>query len=62
VRLQGQPASGAKPFLRGSNREKRVDGKKFEINCDYVIGCDGFHGVSRQTIPENEIRTYRPAA
>ena len=36
----------------------RADGKKFEIGCDYVVGCDGFHGVSRQTIPENELRTY----
>lgn len=35
-----------------------ADGKKFEIGCDYVVGCDGFHGVSRQTIPENELRTY----
>ena len=36
----------------------RADGKKFEIGCDYVVGCDGFHGVSRQTIPEKELRTY----
>lgn len=35
-----------------------ADGKKFEIGCDYVVGCDGFHGVSRQTIPEIELRTY----
>ena len=35
-----------------------ADGKKFEIGCDYVVGCDGFYGVSRQTIPENELRTY----
>jgi p-hydroxybenzoate 3-monooxygenase len=39
----------------------RVDGKMFEINCDYVIGCDGFHGVSRQTIPANRLRTYERA-
>ena len=36
----------------------RADGKKFEISCDYVIGCDGFHGVSRQTIPAKELQTY----
>jgi p-hydroxybenzoate 3-monooxygenase len=39
----------------------RADGKMFEINCDYVIGCDGFHGVSRQTIPANRLRTYERA-
>jgi len=27
-------------------------GQKFELLCDYVAGCDGFHGVSRQTIPK----------
>lgn len=28
-----------------------VDGEAREIACDFVAGCDGFHGVSRQTIP-----------
>jgi len=36
----------------------RADGKPFEISCDYVVGCDGFHGTSRQTIPQNQLRTY----
>lgn len=31
----------------------RCNGKTFEICSDYVAGCDGFHGVSRQTIPDN---------
>jgi p-hydroxybenzoate 3-monooxygenase len=34
------------------------DGVEYELECDYVAGCDGFHGVSRQTIPEHAIRTY----
>ena len=32
------------------------DGEQCKISCDYIAGCDGFHGVSRQTIPEN-VRT-----
>lgn len=28
------------------------------IDCDYVAGCDGFHGVSRKTIPGGELREY----
>lgn len=32
------------------------DGQQHRIDCDYIAGCDGFHGVSRQTIPET-IRT-----
>ena len=26
-------------------------GDEFELSCDFVAGCDGFHGISRQTIP-----------
>lgn len=28
------------------------------IDCDFVAGCDGFHGVSRKTIPETVRREY----
>ena len=31
-------------------------GQGQRIDCDYVVGCDGFHGVSRRTIPA-EVRT-----
>lgn len=27
-------------------------GRSLRIDCDYIAGCDGFHGVSRRTIPE----------
>ena len=27
-------------------------GKSHRIDCDFVAGCDGFHGVSRKTIPD----------
>ncbi|MBM1221794.1 4-hydroxybenzoate 3-monooxygenase [Ponticoccus sp. SC2-23] len=29
-----------------------LDGTPTRIDCRYVAGCDGFHGVSRKTIPE----------
>lgn len=32
------------------------NGEPVKIECDYIAGCDGFHGVSRQTIPE-KLRT-----
>jgi p-hydroxybenzoate 3-monooxygenase len=28
------------------------------IDCDFVAGCDGFHGVSRKSIPDNVRREY----
>jgi p-hydroxybenzoate 3-monooxygenase len=27
------------------------DGETFRLDCDYIAGCDGFHGVARQSIP-----------
>lgn len=36
------------------------DGEQ-RIDCDYVAGCDGFHGVSRQTIPDTIRRDYEKA-
>lgn len=35
-----------------------ADGSDHEITCDYVAGCDGFHGVSRQSIPLTVRREY----
>lgn len=35
-----------------------VDGTAHRIDCDYVAGCDGFHGISRQTIPLSVRREY----
>ena len=35
-----------------------VDGERHLIRADFVAGCDGFHGVSRQTIPTDVRREY----
>jgi len=32
------------------------EGEEYRLDCEFVAGCDGFHGVSRQTIPE-DVRT-----
>ena len=34
------------------------DGKSRRVDCDFVAGCDGFHGVSRTTIPSSVRREY----
>ena len=34
------------------------DGATHRIDCAYVAGCDGFHGVSRTVIPAAVARTY----
>ncbi|HSV21201.1 MAG TPA: 4-hydroxybenzoate 3-monooxygenase [Casimicrobiaceae bacterium] len=28
------------------------------LDCDYIVGCDGFHGVSRQTLPKHRVREF----
>lgn len=35
-----------------------VDGAAQRLDCDYVAGCDGYHGVSRRTIPDGVRQEY----
>lgn len=34
------------------------DGQAQWVTCDYVAGCDGFHGVSRKTIPDSKRKEF----
>jgi hypothetical protein len=34
------------------------NGQTRRIDCDYIAGCDGYHGVSRQSMPASVLRTY----
>lgn len=34
------------------------DGAEFDLYCDYIVGCDGFHGVSRKTMPDSVRKTF----
>jgi p-hydroxybenzoate 3-monooxygenase len=34
------------------------DGQHFEIHCDFIAGCDGFHGVCRASVPRKSITEY----
>ncbi len=34
------------------------DGERQRLDCDYIAGCDGFHGVARQSIPEGVLQTF----
>ncbi len=36
----------------------RVAGTEHQIDCDFIAGCDGFHGVSRTSIPAAALRCY----
>jgi p-hydroxybenzoate 3-monooxygenase len=34
------------------------DGMAQEIECDFIAGCDGYHGVSRASVPGGALKTY----
>lgn len=34
------------------------NGETQRLDCDYVAGCDGYHGVSRQSIPADRLKTF----
>ncbi len=36
----------------------RKAGQEHRVDCDWIVGCDGYHGVSRGTIPADILRTY----
>ncbi len=36
----------------------RKDGVETRIDCDFIAGCDGYHGVSRKSAPEALLKTY----
>jgi p-hydroxybenzoate 3-monooxygenase len=44
---------GERPRLR-----YRLDGREHTLECDFVAGCDGFHGVCRQSVPPAALRTF----
>jgi p-hydroxybenzoate 3-monooxygenase len=45
--------SGERPKIRF----KRGD-KTHEIECDFIAGCDGFHGICRPSLPQGSWRGY----
>jgi p-hydroxybenzoate 3-monooxygenase len=51
VRIEG--FHGDAPHIRFCSA-----GEECEIACDYIAGCDGFHGICRPSIPAGVLRTY----
>ncbi|MGX1744608.1 4-hydroxybenzoate 3-monooxygenase [Bosea sp. NPDC055353] len=36
----------------------RADGQEQELHCDFIAGCDGYHGVSRASVPAKSVQTF----
>ncbi|TDC47379.1 4-hydroxybenzoate 3-monooxygenase [Actinomadura sp. KC345] len=53
VRLDGVDTDGPTVRYRAADGSERV------LACDFIAGCDGFHGVSRSSIPDGVLTAYR---
>lgn len=68
--MDARKASGAPAFYSADNvqlhelesDQPRVtftfEGEQQTMECDYIAGCDGYHGVSRKSIPASILREY----
>ncbi len=68
--MDARVASGAPSFYEADDvalhdidgEQPRVtftkDGQQHTITCDYIAGCDGFHGVSRKSVPADRIKLF----
>jgi len=34
------------------------EGREHQVECDFIAGCDGFHGISRRSVPQSAMQTY----
>ncbi len=34
------------------------EGRQVTVKCDFIAGCDGYHGVCRASVPEDKIKTF----
>ncbi|WP_368578588.1 4-hydroxybenzoate 3-monooxygenase [Acinetobacter pittii] len=47
-----------KDFYTAPKVEFEYQGKTFQIQCNFIAGCDGYHGVCRASVPEDKIKTF----
>jgi len=51
--VQLEDLASTKPTIRF-----RQNGENCAVECDFLAGCDGFHGIGRPAIPANTIRIF----
>ena len=45
--------TGSNPFITYSH-----NGQQQRLDCDFIAGCDGFHGISRSVIPDDVLNVF----
>ncbi|WP_173664507.1 4-hydroxybenzoate 3-monooxygenase [Pseudomonas synxantha] len=51
--VQPHDLKGEQPWLTFEH-----EGQAWRLECDYIAGCDGFHGVARQSIPAEALEVF----
>ncbi|KRA08279.1 4-hydroxybenzoate 3-monooxygenase [Pseudomonas sp. Root569] len=51
--VQPHDLKGEQPWLTFEH-----EGQAWRLECDYIAGCDGFHGVARQSIPAEALKVF----
>ena len=51
--VQPHDIDSAQPYLTFEH-----NGESLRLDCDYIAGCDGFHGVARQSIPAGVLKEF----
>ena len=71
--MAAREAAGARTLYLASNAQPHDmqteqpfvtfehEGQSWRLDCDYIAGCDGFHGVARQSIPEDCLKVFERA-
>jgi len=68
--MEARTASGAPSFYNASDVELHElkgeqpyvtfthEGQRMRLDCQQIAGCDGFHGVSRKSIPDGVLKEF----
>lgn len=68
--MQSRQAVGARTLYQADNVRPHdmhsdqpyltfdYQGEPHRLDCDYIAGCDGFHGVARQSIPADKLKVF----
>jgi p-hydroxybenzoate 3-monooxygenase len=57
--VQLHELTSGRPYVTYEKGDRTArGGARVRIDCDYIAGCDGYHGVSRTSIPADVLKTY----
>jgi p-hydroxybenzoate 3-monooxygenase len=54
--VQPHDVTTDKPYVTYTHK-----GQAYRVDCDFIAGCDGYHGVSRTCIPDDILKTFERA-